>query len=339
MQLSRPKTCKAVSSALLVNAELWGFVTPVIVKSESVMAAASLVQPYYAVPTDKIDAENLAAQRSVLSTKPEFYSPTMYDRNVLADIISSLLVPPSIYQHTIKSLDLTQSSSSSSQEKFAPSFSDRKSEITSSQESGNVWDGYKEDELPKKTQGKAVRNLRHIVFSLYRRLFGVVFVTNMAVFIATLVQGGANAKQLGLIVVANLFCAIFMHQDYVINAFFTVCCAVPLSCSYLNTASNLVTFIWGLIVLTFTGHSASMSLHCWLISWHYDGEQDHIGADDEHVDDARVSSKYDRQHYVSSKCDLMTLLTSGHVVDGLTHIHARTPTSECVHMKMDRTGE
>ncbi|OBZ74984.1 hypothetical protein A0H81_05419 [Grifola frondosa] len=93
-------SCRPLSD--IVNAELWGFVT-----SESVMAAASLVQPYYAVPMcfiamdefphrsngkidkralrqmalDKIDAENLVAQRSMLSTKAEFYSPTMYNGN------------------------------------------------------------------------------------------------------------------------------------------------------------------------------------------------------------------------------------------------------------------
>ena len=45
----------------------------------------------------------------------------------------------------------------------------------------------------------------------------------------SLAKGGANAQELGLIVVANLFCAILMRQDYVINAFFTVACAVPRS--------------------------------------------------------------------------------------------------------------
>lgn len=97
----------------------------------------------------------------------------------------------------------------------------------SSLESGHVWDGYKEDELPEKTNGHVLRNIRHQVFSLYRRMFGIVFITNMAIFIATLAKGGANAQELGLIVVSNLFCAILMRQDYVINAFFTVACAVP----------------------------------------------------------------------------------------------------------------
>ena len=86
-----------------------------------------------------------------------------------------------------------------------------------------------DDELPEKTHGHALRNIRHQIFSLYRRLFSVVFVVNMAIFIATLAKGGANAQELGLIVVANLFCAILMRQDYVINAFFTVACAVPRS--------------------------------------------------------------------------------------------------------------
>lgn len=93
-------------------------------------------------------------------------------------------------------------------------------------EKENWWDGYEDEPVPDKTQGKRVRNLRHLVFSLYRRLFGVVFVTNMAIFIATAVRG-ATAIYLGKIVVANLFCAILMRQDYVINAFFNVFTAVP----------------------------------------------------------------------------------------------------------------
>ena len=93
-----------------------------------------------------------------------------------------------------------------------------------------LWDGYLDDEVPEKAQGKLGRNLRHQIFSLYRRLFGVVFVTNVAVLIASLVRpGGVDAQHLGLIVVANLFCAILMRQDYVINTFFNVCCAVPAS--------------------------------------------------------------------------------------------------------------
>ncbi|KAF8134789.1 hypothetical protein K438DRAFT_1911680 [Mycena galopus ATCC 62051] len=88
------------------------------------------------------------------------------------------------------------------------------------------WKGYEEDVLPDKLQGKKARNLRHLVFTLYRRLFGVVFVTNMAILIALLVRG-ADAPRLGLITLANLFVAVLMRQDYVVNALFSVFCAVP----------------------------------------------------------------------------------------------------------------
>ncbi|KAJ7459865.1 nonribosomal peptide synthetase 12 [Mycena latifolia] len=92
-----------------------------------------------------------------------------------------------------------------------------------------VWDGYEKDVLPDKKEGKIIRNLRHQIFSLYRRLFGVVFVTNMGIFVSLLIRGGANAERLGMITLANLFCAILMRQDYVVNAFFNVFCAVPTS--------------------------------------------------------------------------------------------------------------
>ncbi|KAI0683557.1 hypothetical protein C8Q76DRAFT_662386 [Earliella scabrosa] len=50
----------------------------------------------------------------------------------------------------------------------------------------------------------------------------------MAIFITACVRG-ANALYLGKIAIANIFVAILMRQDYVINAFFTVACWTPRS--------------------------------------------------------------------------------------------------------------
>lgn len=232
------------------------------VKPEAVKAAASLVQPYYAVPTQyitmddfpytsngkidkralrqlaldklaRIKAEKVA--EAILVTKPEFYTASPYDGKLLADIVNVLPQPLPVYQVgmneksagliTVKELGSSTSSSSISE-------STEKGASVSVLESGNMWDGYLEDELPDKTQGHVFRNIRHQIFSLYRRLFGVIFVVNMGVFISTLVKGGANSHELGLIVVANLFCAILMRQDYVINTFFTIACAVPSRCVF-----------------------------------------------------------------------------------------------------------
>jgi len=52
---------------------------------------------------------------------------------------------------------------------------------------------------------------------------------NMAIFLAMLIRGGPSAERLGTITLANLFCAILMRQDYVVNVFFNVFCAVPTS--------------------------------------------------------------------------------------------------------------
>ncbi|KAG8695696.1 hypothetical protein FRC09_008995 [Ceratobasidium sp. 395] len=94
---------------------------------------------------------------------------------------------------------------------------------------GNAWDGYLDDELPEKNEPKVIRNLRHIVFSLYRRLFGVVFIVNMSIFIHALVKGGLPAKHIGTIVVGNICAAVLMRQDYVLNLIFNIACAVPKS--------------------------------------------------------------------------------------------------------------
>ena len=133
--------------------------------------------------------------------------------------------PPPVYQKDPGSLKADSSPESATLASSSQSVNE-KAEIASV-EKGLSWEGYEDELLPGKTQGHYARNLRHQIFTLYRRLFGIVFIVNMAVFISTIAKGDYNAEKLGLIVVANLFCAILMRQDYVINAFFTVFCAVP----------------------------------------------------------------------------------------------------------------
>ena len=93
----------------------------------------------------------------------------------------------------------------------------------------SVWAGYEAEILPDKTQGRLIRNIRHQILYLYRRLFGVVLLINFSILIAVAVRG-ATSPALSKIVTGNLFVAILMRQDYITNAFFTVFTAVPRSC-------------------------------------------------------------------------------------------------------------
>ncbi|PBL00724.1 hypothetical protein ARMGADRAFT_1042929 [Armillaria gallica] len=85
----------------------------------------------------------------------------------------------------------------------------------------NLWDGYEEDEMPEKTQSRAI-------FTVYRRLFSVAFIANMAVFISYAARG-YTSEQVAMVVVANLFIAILMRQDYTINLIFFILSSVPQS--------------------------------------------------------------------------------------------------------------
>lgn len=84
-----------------------------------------------------------------------------------------------------------------------------------------------EEPLPDKVHGRILRQLRHHLLNIYRRFFGVVFVVNMAIFIATLGRGRYNASHLGLIVVANIFVAVLIRQEHVVNVLFYIFCSVP----------------------------------------------------------------------------------------------------------------
>ena len=140
---------------------------------------------------------------------------------------STPTTPPPVYHGG--SRDLEKAPELVPEAKRLPSYTsststfDEKADI---EKQGPIWEGFQEDELPDKTQGKWLRNVRFQMLSLYRRLFGIVFFTNLGIFIWYCVKG-ANANQIATVVIGNLFASILMRQEYVINAFFTVACLAP----------------------------------------------------------------------------------------------------------------
>ncbi|KAI0308614.1 hypothetical protein OF83DRAFT_1180592 [Amylostereum chailletii] len=141
---------------------------------------------------------------------------------VLTDISASMNPPPSAHRISfVHGSEPSVDSTSSSTSTLAVGNPDVEKALP--------WADYDKDELPPKTQGHIFRNFRHQIFTLYRRLFGVVFLANVGIFIWTIVRGNIRTDHVGLVVVANLFCAILMRQDHVINAFFTAFSSVPQS--------------------------------------------------------------------------------------------------------------
>jgi hypothetical protein len=99
---------------------------------------------------------------------------------------------------------------------------------TSTFESQDILAGFQDDILPDKENGKPVRFLRHQVFTLYRKLFSVVFLTNLGIFVWFLTRA-ANAQEIAGVTVANLFIGVIHRQEYVVNAYYWLFTKVPLS--------------------------------------------------------------------------------------------------------------
>ncbi|KAF9448859.1 hypothetical protein P691DRAFT_791955, partial [Macrolepiota fuliginosa MF-IS2] len=102
------------------------------------------------------------------------------------------------------------------------------SSAVSTLEKAEIWTGLEDDALPDKEDGKKLRFLRHQVFTLYRKLFGVVFLTNLAIFVWMIVRE-ANALNVAGVAVANLFVSILHRQEYVVNTYYWLFTRVPLS--------------------------------------------------------------------------------------------------------------
>lgn len=90
--------------------------------------------------------------------------------------------------------------------------------------------------LPAEKQGEIAGLVRYTVFSVYRRLFTIVFFTNLAVFLWLVATNrkrilNVDISNLATAASANFLVAILIRQDYISNALYHVCWRVPHSVS------------------------------------------------------------------------------------------------------------
>ncbi|KAG5650401.1 hypothetical protein H0H81_012380 [Sphagnurus paluster] len=105
---------------------------------------------------------------------------------------------------------------------------EKKIDPSSLESQTSIWAGYEQDVLPPKEPIRLLRNIRYQIFYIYRRLFGLVFFANFGLVIwVALNFKNVDSSHIGLITIGNLFGAILMRQDYVVDAFFVVFTSVP----------------------------------------------------------------------------------------------------------------
>ncbi|KAL6406324.1 Linear gramicidin synthase subunit C [Ilyonectria robusta] len=213
-------SCPAVNraAALLTEGEIHGFLTPKDCDLGKVVDHVKSRQPYYANPTHfhlldtfpmtvngKIDKKALRARESLA----EKSSPT--EEKTSTEVIA--FPKPAVVSHS--------RSDSSTSSLTRVSYTSEKSEATVVEESIDL-----EAALPKKRQRKRMRGLRHRILIVYRLLFTLVGIFNIAAALAVILSG-IQREWLGTVPAINLALAVLIRQDFIINALYTITCSIP----------------------------------------------------------------------------------------------------------------
>ena len=142
--------------------------------------------------------------------------------------VSPGLTPSTIQQDWNKSTDGMRSLAGSATPTIVGIPIEKEIELSKLEDQTSIWAGYEQDIIPDKEPPRWFRNLRHQLFYVYRRLFSIVFLANLGVFIWVSIKG-ASTMDLGKAVIGNVTLAVMMRQDYIIDAFFVTFTAVPRS--------------------------------------------------------------------------------------------------------------
>ncbi|KAL5045067.1 hypothetical protein BDW71DRAFT_215353 [Aspergillus fruticulosus] len=181
------------ATALIVNGELTGFLTPRHCSIETLKERLKTKLPYYAIPSkwQRLDELPLTPNGKI-------------DKRAL---IEQFAAGEKIYPVLAK-----EEGSSSTIFTPSTSFSSQKEPLS----------------LPYKKQVRPWRGLRYRIFIVYRRLFSLVFLTNLAMLICFLTLP-IDRRHISTIAFVNLTVAVLIRQDMVINMLYAICCSVPTS--------------------------------------------------------------------------------------------------------------
>ncbi|KAL4945831.1 hypothetical protein BDV06DRAFT_229725 [Aspergillus oleicola] len=185
------------ATALIVSGELTGILTPKRCSIELLKEDLKNKLPYYAIPSkwhtldDFPLTPNGKVDKCALSYQIESQveCPTEYPA-----LEEKKVVRPSNISTTSSSLSFPQ-----------------------------------KEPLPEKKLDKPWRGLRHRIFIVYRTLFSLVWIANIAILICFLTIPTIDRRHISTIAFVNLTVAILVRQDMVINILYTLTCSVPKS--------------------------------------------------------------------------------------------------------------
>ncbi|KAK9616940.1 hypothetical protein V6Z98_008328 [Aspergillus fumigatus] len=191
------------AAAIMVEGDVVAFVTPQALDLQQLQMHLKARLPYYAIPTQvhrvdefpltpngKIDKRALA-QLSRPQKKTSQSDTEMLDEKKHVVLNAS--------RETVS----TRSDSSDSLRKPLP--------------------------LAEKKNRKVVRGLRYRIFIVYRRLFTLIWLANVAALLCILFIPKLGPQWISTIAFINLTIAVLVRQDAVINVLYTICCSVPKS--------------------------------------------------------------------------------------------------------------
>lgn len=191
------------AAALLINGQIHGFTSPCGSDVTTILKHTQQHQPYYAIPTHLHLLDDLPSTAN-----------GKVDKNALKALALAKLCNAEPSTHHDES---TKSVSDHGELKSHSSMSTLSTVVE------------KPDlmrDLPDKTTKQPFRGLRYRIFIVYRTLFSLIGILNLAALICVITLQ-PRSEWLGTITAINLATAVLVRQDSMINVLYTVACSVP----------------------------------------------------------------------------------------------------------------
>ena len=231
-------TCCGVSAATATfqDGKLLGYLAPKDCDIDKITACIKAKQPYYAVPDEfvtvdafpvtsngKIDKRALAALAATSTPATESEKE--------ANEPSKAATEPCMatYEKRLAALEAEAAELRYALSKEKEALCSDSSSSLLSMESGMSDVVDLDAAIPEKNQGRKVRGLRHRILIIYRRLFSFVWIANLAILALILALPSIDRIWFSHLAAINLTIAVLARQDHVINALYTIFCAVPTS--------------------------------------------------------------------------------------------------------------